>query len=127
MGLPIIEKAGVEHKINFIESEALPFLDQLLEDPENKESFDFAYVDADKVNYKNYHEKVLELLKHGGVVIYDNTLWGGSVALPEELVPKGRLPARKASIEFNKYLAADNRVQISQVPLGDGITICRRL
>ncbi|KAL7093724.1 hypothetical protein ACP275_11G057600 [Erythranthe tilingii] len=127
IGLPIIEKAGVKHKINFIESEALPVLDQLSKDPENKESFDFAYVDADKVNYKNYHEKLLELLKPGGVVIYDNTLWGGSVALPEELVPEGMLPTRKASVEFNKYLAADNRVQISQVPLGDGMTICRRL
>lgn len=95
--------------------------------PQNKETFDYAYVDADKVNYANYHEKLLELLRPGGVVIYDNTLWGGSVAMPEESVPESRLPTRKASIEFNKYLAADTRVQISQVPLGDGITICRRL
>ncbi|KAL2229073.1 UNVERIFIED_CONTAM: putative caffeoyl-CoA O-methyltransferase [Sesamum indicum] len=127
IGLPIIEKTGVKHKINFIESKALPVLDQLLEDPENKGTFDFAFVDADKDNYKNYHERLLEFLKPGGVVIYDNTLWGGSVVTPEDLVPKSRLAMRNAVIEFNKYLAADARVQISQVPVGDGITICWRL
>ncbi|KAI3447088.1 hypothetical protein Pfo_003753 [Paulownia fortunei] len=127
IGLPIIEKAGVKHKINFIESEALPVLDQLLKDPENKETFDFAFVDADKINYAKYHEKLLGLLKPGGIVIYDNTLWGGSVAMPEDSVPESRLATRIVAIEFNKYLAADTRVQISQVPLGDGITLCRRL
>ncbi|XP_011077938.1 probable caffeoyl-CoA O-methyltransferase At4g26220 [Sesamum indicum] len=127
IGLPIIEKTGVKHKINFIESEALPVLDQLLKDPENKGTFDFAFVDADKDNYKNYHERVLELLKPGGVVIYDNTLWEGSVVTPEDLVPKSGLARRNAVIEFNKYLAADARVQISQVPVGDGITICSLL
>ncbi|KAK6151905.1 hypothetical protein DH2020_014540 [Rehmannia glutinosa] len=127
IGLPIIEKSGVKHKINFIESEALPVLDQLLKDPENKETFDFAFVDADKINYANYHEKLLELLKPGGVVVYDNTLWGGSVAMPEDSVPKFRLASRDAAIEFNKYLGNDTRVQISQVPVGDGVTVCRRL
>ncbi|KAL3625379.1 Cation-dependent phenylpropanoid and flavonoid 8-O-methyltransferase 1 [Castilleja foliolosa] len=127
IGLPIIEKAGVKHKINFIESEALPVLDQLLNDPKNKESFDFAFVDADKVNYSNYHEKLLELLRPGGVVVYDNTLWGGSVAMPVGSVPERRLASRDAAIKFNTYLAADKRVQISQVPLGDGVTVCRRL
>ncbi|XP_047950658.1 probable caffeoyl-CoA O-methyltransferase At4g26220 [Salvia hispanica] len=126
MGLPIIEKAGVKHKINFIESEALPVLDQLLKDPENKGTFDFAFVDADKDNYANYHERVLELLKPGGIAVYDNTLWAGTVAMDESLVPESKLDSRKASIEFNKYIAGDARVQISQVPLGDGITVCRR-
>ncbi|KAK4391756.1 putative caffeoyl-CoA O-methyltransferase [Sesamum angolense] len=127
MGLPVIEKAGVKHKINFIESEALPILGQLLMQPENRGTFDFAFVDADKVNYTNYHERVLELLRPGGVVIYDNTLWGGSVAMPEHLAPVRMLGTRSDAIEFNNYLAADARVQISQVPLGDGITMCRRL
>ncbi|KAL1563293.1 Cation-dependent phenylpropanoid and flavonoid 8-O-methyltransferase 1 [Salvia divinorum] len=126
IGLPIIDKAGVKHKINFIESEALPVLDQLLKDPENKGTFDFAFVDADKDNYANYHERVLELLKPGGIAVYDNTLWAGTVAMDEGSVPESKLASRKASIEFNKYIAADARVQISQVPLGDGITVCRR-
>ncbi|KAA8523219.1 hypothetical protein F0562_009642 [Nyssa sinensis] len=78
IGLPIIRKAGVEHKIDFIESEALPILDKLLEDGENEGSFDFGFVDADKVNYLNYHERLMKLLRVEGLVVYDNTLWGGN-------------------------------------------------
>jgi caffeoyl-CoA O-methyltransferase len=58
--------------------------------PENEGSFDFAYVDADKVNNWNYHERLLKLLKVGGLVVYDNSLCRGSVALPDELVPEPR-------------------------------------
>lgn len=94
--------------------------------PQNKEAFDFAFVDADKDNYANYHERVLELLKPGGIAVYDNTLWAGTVAMAEGSVPESKLAMRNASIEFNKYIAGDGRVQISQVPLGDGITVCRR-
>ncbi|PHT49982.1 Caffeoyl-CoA O-methyltransferase [Capsicum baccatum] len=63
MGLPLIKKAGVEHKINFIQSPALSVLDELLEDHENRGSFAFAFVDADKVNYQKYHERLWQLLK----------------------------------------------------------------
>ena len=69
----------------------------------------------------------MKLLKLGGIVVYDNTLWGGTVALPEESVAEEMKAGRHFTIEFNKLLAADTRVQISQVPLGDGITICKRL
>ncbi|KAM1062051.1 hypothetical protein ACFX2I_026442 [Malus domestica] len=127
IGLPIIKKAGVEHKIDFIESQALPVLDKLLENHENEGSFDFAFIDADKVNYWNYHERLMKLLKVGGIVVYDNTLWGGTVVMPEELIPEFRKPGKQATIELNKLLAADPRVQISHASLGDGITICRRL
>ncbi|XP_073047096.1 cation-dependent phenylpropanoid and flavonoid 8-O-methyltransferase 1-like [Primulina eburnea] len=127
IGLPIIKKAGVEHKIDFVEAEALPALEKLLEDHDNHDAFDFAFVDADKHNYVSYHEKLLGLLKPGGMVIYDNTLWAGTVAMPEDSVPPGLLPFRKPVIELNKYLTADTRVQICQVPVGDGMTICRRL
>ncbi|XP_057968582.1 probable caffeoyl-CoA O-methyltransferase At4g26220 [Malania oleifera] len=128
MGLPIIKKAGVEHKINFIESQALPALDKLLEDHENEDSFDFAFVDADKINYLNYHERLMKLLKVGGLVVYDNTLWKGSVAIADESsVPEDMKPGRQSTIEFNKSVAADPRIEISHAPLGDGITICRRI
>ncbi|KZV29640.1 o-methyltransferase [Dorcoceras hygrometricum] len=127
IGLPVIRKAGVEHKIDYIESEAHPVLDKLLQDPVNHETFDFAYVDADKINYKNYHEKLLKLLKPGALVIYDNTLWAGTVAMPEDSVPENRVTVRGFALEFNKFLAADTRVQIAHVPAGDGFTICRRL
>ncbi|KAJ4828900.1 hypothetical protein Tsubulata_013777 [Turnera subulata] len=94
IGLPIIQKAEVEHKINFIESPAIPILDKLLEDEANEGSFDFAFMDADKENYINYHERLMKLVKVGGLVEYDNTLWGGTVAWPLQAVPQGKRPGR---------------------------------
>ncbi|GLU10013.1 hypothetical protein SLE2022_268420 [Rubroshorea leprosula] len=127
IGLPIIKKAGVEHKIDFIQSEALPVLDRLLEDLGNESNFDFAFVDADKINYWNYHERLMKLVKVGGIVVYDNTLWAGSVAMPEEGTPEILREDRRRILDLNKLLAADRRIQISHAVLGDGITICRRL
>ena len=95
--------------------------------PEKEGSFDFAFVDADKNNYWNYHERLMKLIKVGGMVMYDNTLWGGTVAWPEEDVPEAKREWRRCAIEFNELVSADARVEISQVPLGDGITICRRV
>lgn len=127
IGLPIIQKAGVEHKIDFIQSPALPVLDKLLEDKENEGAFDFAFVDADKGNYLNYHERLMKLVKVGGLLVYDNTLWGGTVAKPEESVPVYKRQWRKATIEFSKSITADHRFEISHVPSGDGVIICRRI
>ncbi|KAL3744797.1 hypothetical protein ACJRO7_013977 [Eucalyptus globulus] len=127
MGLPIIKKAGVEHKVDFINSEALRVLDDLMENLDNEGSFDFAYVDADKVNYLKYHERMMKLVKVGGVVIFDNTLWKGTVAMPEDAVAENYKENRKWLIEFNNSLADDARVQICHASIGDGMTICRRL
>ncbi|PKI51397.1 probable caffeoyl-CoA O-methyltransferase At4g26220 [Punica granatum] len=127
IGLPVIKKAGVEHKIDFMESEALPVLDKLLENKTNEGSFDFAFVDADKVNYWNYHERLMRLLRVGGVICYDNTLWGATVVMPEESVPEWMKVGKHWTLEFNEKLAFDSRVQICHVPLGDGVTICRRV
>ena len=93
----------------------------------NEGSFEFAFVDADKNNYWNYHERLMKLIKVGGMVIYDNTLWGGTVAWPEEEVPDAKIVIRNATIEFNKKIAADPRIEIAVSSSGDGITICRRL
>nr|WGU11345.1 norbelladine 4'-O-methyl transferase [Crinum x powellii] len=127
IGLPFIQKAGVEHKINFIESEALPVLDKMLQEMKEEDLYDFAFVDADKPNYANYHERLLKLVKVGGAIVYDNTLWYGSVAYPDcpGLHPMEE-EARVAFIGLNKALAADPRIEISQVSIGDGLTICRR-
>ncbi|KAJ0751678.1 putative class I-like SAM-dependent O-methyltransferase [Helianthus annuus] len=127
IGRSVIEKVGVEHKIDFIESEGIPALDKLLENPDNKGSFDYVYVDADKINYLNYHEKVVKLVKVNGIIVYDNTLWYGSVAKSEDLVPEVLKQGRTSVLQFNKALATDPRVKISMAPLGDGITICRRV
>ncbi|KAK6941415.1 Class I-like SAM-dependent O-methyltransferase [Dillenia turbinata] len=84
IGLPIIIRAGVGHKIKFFDPQALPVLGKLLEDGVST----FAFVDADKDNYKNYHERLIKLVKVGGILMYDNTLWGGTVAWPEEEIPE---------------------------------------
>ncbi|KAH6838064.1 S-adenosyl-L-methionine-dependent methyltransferases superfamily protein [Perilla frutescens var. hirtella] len=128
IGLPIIKKAGVAHKIEFKEGPALPILDQMNDDVGRLGAFDFIFVDADKNNYLNYHERLIKLIKVGGVIGYDNTLWNGSVVAPSD----ARLPnyirySKDFMIEFNKALAADHRVEISQLSVGDGITLCRRV
>ncbi|KAL8239913.1 hypothetical protein R6Q59_016480 [Mikania micrantha] len=127
IGKPVIRKAQVEHKINFIESEAIPALDKLLEDPNNEGSFDYVFVDADKINYLNYHEKVMKLVKVNGIIVYDNTLWYGSVVKSDDSVPETLKEGRISVLKFNKSLASDSRVKISMAPLGDGLTICMRV
>ncbi|KZV17966.1 flavonoid 3',5'-methyltransferase-like [Dorcoceras hygrometricum] len=82
-GLPFIQKAKVEHKIQFIQSDGNKVLKEFIVNGEEG-TFDFAFVDADKDNYINYHEELLKLIKIGGVIAYDNTLWGGSVAVSDE-------------------------------------------
>lgn len=91
-------------------------------------TFDFAFVDADKENYANYHELIMKLIKVGGIIGYDNTLWFGSVALSEddemeEFQRNGRGNFRA----FNSFLATDPRIELSHVSIGDGLTLCRRL
>lgn len=69
----------------------------------------------------------MKLVKVNGIVAYDNTLWFGSVAQPESLVLDEFKEGRVSTIEFNKSLAADPRIEVTMVPLGDGLTICRRI
>ena len=95
--------------------------------PSNEGAFDFAFVDADKNNYWNYHERFLKLVKIGGLIIYDTTLWGGTVAWPEEDVPVPKRVLRQAALAFNKAISEDSRVEISVAAIGDGFTICRRV
>ena len=126
-GLPGIEKAGVAHKIDFREGPALPVLDALLEDEATHGTFDFVFVDADKDNYLNYHQRLMKLVRVGGLLGYDNTLWNGSVVLPADAPMRKYIRYyRDFVLELNKALAADDRVEICQLPVGDGITLCRR-
>ncbi|KAI4354337.1 hypothetical protein L6164_003207 [Bauhinia variegata] len=130
LGLPMIEKAGVAHKIDFREGPALPLLDQLIQDENNKGAYDFVFVDADKNNYLNYHRRVIELVRIGGLIGYDNTLLFGSVAAPPNspLMDTERIKRNRPFVlELNKALAIDPRIEICQLPVGDGITICRRI
>lgn len=128
LGRPVIEKAGVAHKVDFREGPALGHLDALLADEGNAGAFDFAFVDADKGNYGNYHEQLLRLVRVGGVIAYDNTLWGGSVAMPDDApLTEGDRKVREAIRAFNARIAADTRVEAVQLPVADGITLCRRV
>ncbi|XP_066399636.1 tricin synthase 1-like [Miscanthus floridulus] len=114
IGSPVTEKAGVAHKIDFRVGLALPVLDQMVAEEGNKDRFDFAFVDADKVNFLNYHERLLQLVRVGGLIAYDNTLWGGSVAASpddEPLSERDRALAA-ATREFNAAMAADPRVHV---------------
>ncbi|KAL0759980.1 hypothetical protein Bca101_076130 [Brassica carinata] len=126
LGLEFIKNAGVDHKINFIQSDGLQALDKMLsENP--KPEFDFAFVDANKTKYADAYERLMKLVKVGGIIAFDNTLWLGYVAEEEECVPEHLRVCRKTLMELNKQLASDPRIELSQVSIGDGVTLCRRL
>lgn len=111
------EQAGVAHKINLRLAPAVDTLDALLADGQES-SFDFAFIDADKANYLAYYEKCLQLVRKGGVIAIDNVLWGGSVINSER-----NDEDTKAIRKLNEFIAKDNRVSVSMVPIGDGLTL----
>jgi predicted O-methyltransferase YrrM len=117
LALKFFKKAKQDHKIKTIVKPALETLEEL-----NKNEFDMIFIDADKMNYKQYYEKSLELIKKGGLIIIDNVLWHGEVA-DEKNNDKFTINIR----EFNKFVNEDNRVEQIIMPLGDGMTICRVL
>lgn len=128
IGVPYIEAAGVAHKIDFREGKCADVLDTLLSEEKHLGFFDFAFVDADKGNYMNYHQMLLKLVRVGGIIAYDNTLWGGFVADDEEKgMPESFLYYKPIIQELNKYLAADPRIEISHLSIGDGLTLCKRI
>jgi len=120
IGRPFWRDAGVEDRIQLHLAPALQTLDNLIENGETG-SFDMAFIDADKTNYLNYYERCLTLLRPGGLLLFDNTLWGGSVADPAE-----QDADTQTLRELNDKLFNDERVSISLVPIGDGLTLARK-
>jgi predicted O-methyltransferase YrrM len=119
IGRPYWQKAGVAHKIDLHLVPAIDTLDALLADGESG-CFDFAFIDADKVNYDAYYERCLALMRPGGLVAVDNVLWGGSVAHPAE-------DDNTAAIQkFNRKLHGDARIDLSLLPIADGLTLARK-
>ncbi|KAI3884209.1 hypothetical protein MKW92_006448 [Papaver armeniacum] len=115
------KQAGVTHKVDIRHALAADTLKSLIENGEAC-SYDFAFVDAEKKMYHEYFELLLQLVRVGGVIVVDNVLWHGKVADPQINDP------RTVSIrDFNKSVTEDNRVSVSMVPIGDGMTICRKL
>jgi predicted O-methyltransferase YrrM len=104
--------ASVSKKIQLKLAPALETLEKL------KGPFDFAFIDADKENYQKYYERCLKLLRRGGLIAIDNTLWYGSV-----IDARNKTVDARAIRAFNKKLRRDRRVEISLVPIGDGLTL----
>jgi predicted O-methyltransferase YrrM len=113
--------AKVEDKINLHIAPAMETLDKLLADG-YQEKYDFSFIDADKINYQHYFERSLSLVRKGGLIAIDNVLWGGRV-----LDKHDTEPATRAIRKFNKKLYQDQRVSISMIPIGDGLTLARKL
>jgi predicted O-methyltransferase YrrM len=114
------KEAGMERKIDLRLQPAMKTLRELLAEGRQGQ-FDFAFIDADKPNYEHYYEHCLELLRTGGVVMADNVLWSGRVA-----DRSNQEPDTIALRAFNKKLLADERVSLSMLPLGDGVTLARK-
>lgn len=110
--------AGVEDRIELHLGPAMESLDRIMAGGAAG-SFDFAFIDADKPNYPGYYERCLGLLRTGGLIAVDNTLWSGRVADPGQ-----RDPDTEALRGFNRMVSADQRVAVSLVPIGDGLTLC---
>ena len=117
VALNFFKKANQDHKIKTIIKPALESLEEL-----KNNKFDMVFIDADKMNYKEYYERSLNLIDKGGLIIVDNVLWHGEVA------DKGNLDKYTVNIrEFNTHVANDKRVEQIIIPLGDGMTVCRIL
>ena len=113
-------EAGLEDRINFRLGDAGASL-QALMDEGRAGTFDFVFIDADKQNYPRYYELSFQLLRPGGLMAVDNTLWSGDVADPNNMEPGTRAIRR-----FNEMLKKDDSVDISLVPIGDGLTLVRK-
>jgi caffeoyl-CoA O-methyltransferase len=113
-------RAGVENKIQLELAPAVETLDALLADGQAGQ-FDFAFIDADKVNYQHYYDLILDLIRPGGLIAVDNTLWSGDLADPD--IDDADTVALRS---FNKTLHCDDRIDLSLVPIGDGLTLARK-
>ena len=113
-------KARVADKINLVIAPALATLDAELV-AGNAGSFDFAFIDADKTSYAGYYERCLKLLRPGGLIAVDNTLWSGRVANP-----RAKDADTRALRAFNAQVRRDERVDFCLVPIADGLTLCRK-
>jgi predicted O-methyltransferase YrrM len=113
------KKANQDKKIETIIKSALDSLNDL---KKNNKKFEMIFIDADKENYKNYYDQSIELLNKDGLIIIDNVLWHGDV-VDETKNDKFTTNIR----DFNKYVKNDSRTEQIIMPLGDGLTVCRKL
>ncbi|XP_010780849.1 catechol O-methyltransferase domain-containing protein 1 [Notothenia coriiceps] len=114
---PFFKEAGVENKIDVRHEIAMKTLDELIAVGEAG-TYDFVFIDADKLNYDRYYEKSFELIRTGGIIAIDNVLWSGKVVnpAPSDLTSQ-------ALDALNKKLHKDQRIDLSMLPVGDGLSI----
>ena len=115
------QQAKVDHLIELRIGDAQDILQSLLHKNSLKGSIDFVFIDADKINYPIYYELSLELTRKNGIILFDNVLWGGAV-VDEKNQDRNTTVIRN----LNLHLLDDPRVDISLVPIGDGLTIARK-
>ena len=114
-----IKKANQENKIKLITKPALECINILKKE---YKKFDLIFIDADKENYKKYYDHSIDLIKKNGLIVIDNVLWYGDV------VDKSKNDKLTTIIrDFNSYIKEDKKTERIMMPLGDGLTVCRRL
>ena len=114
------QQAGLAHKVDLRLAPAAQTLQALIDDGQAG-SFDFAFIDADKTGYSDYYELCLALLRPGGLIVVDNVLWGGAV-----LEASTDDDDTRAIQQFNAQLAVDQRIDLSLLPLADGLSLLRK-
>jgi caffeoyl-CoA O-methyltransferase len=114
------QAAGVSDRVELVIAQARDILDARLAAGEAA-TYDFAFIDADKTSYLEYYERLLQLVRPGGLIVVDNTLWSGEVANPDN-----READTRALREFNDALHSDARIDLALLPVGDGLTLARR-
>jgi predicted O-methyltransferase YrrM len=119
VGRPFWRQAGVEARIELVLGPALATLDARLAAGEAS-AYDFAFIDADKTNYDAYFERCLQLVRAGGLIAIDNTLWSGAVARPATEPDTAALQA------LNAKLHHDPRIDLAMLTVGDGLTLARK-
>jgi len=119
VGKPYWQRAGVADRIELVIAPAMETLDARLSAGEASH-YDFAFIDADKEGYDGYYERCLQLVRQGGLIAFDNTLWSGDVARPAEDDDTRALQA------LNDKLHRDERIDMAMLPIGDGLTLARR-
>lgn len=119
VGKPYWQRAGVADKIELVIAPAIETLDARIARGET-DRYDFAFIDADKAGYDVYYERCMKLVRQGGLIAFDNTLWSGAVARPAEDDDTRALQA------LNDKLHDDQRIDVAMLPIGDGLTLARK-
>jgi len=113
--------AGIAHKIDLYLAPATETLAALVANEANHGTFDFAFIDADKANYATYYDQAFTLIRRGGIIAIDNVLWGGALVNDDQ-----QDEDTNALRALNQQLHKDDRVDLSLVPIGDGLTLARK-